>query len=125
MAHQVTAALAVVRDVGGRTHYLYRGGLVPPGLAADDELERLVALGLLAEIPDPPVELDDHGLDDGITPGSPATAPVPVRPKNVANRDAWQVYVLTTAEHYGDESMTLERAEGMTKDELIAWKPAS
>lgn len=52
MAHIVTAPLAVVTDSNGRSAYVYEGSPLPDGLR-DEEVERLVELGLVSKVDDP------------------------------------------------------------------------
>lgn len=99
------AALTMVRQTNGAYQYVYVGQPVN-GDVPDEELERLLDEGFIAELPDEVVE-------------AVATVDVPPvggpqRPAQAASKELWVAYAVATG------SFTEDEAEKASKADLIA-----
>jgi len=95
MAYKVTAPLVTARTENDRIVYLYRGDVVPAGLAKNS-LDHLKSLGFITEA-DAPTKDPNEG----------------VKPAGNASLEAWQAY----AESQG---VAKDDLYGKTRDEIRA-----
>lgn len=129
MAHVVTAAAVVVRDLDGKLRYYYRGAQLPSAELDDTEVEELAARGMLTTVevaePDSAQDTDEDESGEGFAgestggadgqpdvPDAEATVPVEL-PAQVAPKAAWVDYAVAQGADRG-------QADAMTKQELIA-----
>lgn len=117
-ALQVIGPAVVVRDDSGKVHYVYEGGTVPFELD-DDQRERLLATGLVAE-----VDKDGNLIDnktagaDTVSTAAPegtrvaATEGSLEKPKQTAPQSAWVDYAVS-------RGMPRADATSLSKQQLI------
>lgn len=108
MAHVGVAPLTLVRTTAGRSEYVYAGQVAPEGIL-DEDLDRLVDEGYLAEldvVPTVTVVPDDPGtgnLGEGVT---------AERPKQMATKPLWVDYRVAQG------LLLPEQAEEVTAEQL-------
>ncbi|HEY9354603.1 MAG TPA: hypothetical protein VIP28_15180 [Nocardioides sp.] len=80
----VSGALATVKDAAGALHYRYQGAPLPEGID-EEQLERLVSLGLIEKVKAPKA---------APAPKAPPAPTAPAKPAANASKEAWVDYAV-------------------------------
>lgn len=101
MSYEVTSPLVIVRNADGEggDGYFYEGATIPSGYN-DERCDELVEDGMLEEVD-----------------GSSDVVDEDKAPAKSASKGDWVAYA--THEARGDDQLTEEEANGLTKDELV------
>lgn len=107
--YQVIGPLALVKDANGKVHYYYQDAVIPQEID-DDQRDRLLDSGLVAEVD------DDGKIIKRESKRAAEDKPVE-RPTRVAPHSAWVDFAVS-------KGLDRKTAEGMSKADLIEKYPA-
>jgi hypothetical protein len=102
--YRVVGAVALVKSGDGKVRYYYNGASIPEDIVDKDDIQRLVALGLVEQVDSP---------GEPVASGKAALA----RPAQVAPKSEWEDYAVF-------RGMSRAKAQSLSKRELIDAFPA-